>query len=148
MVTGFKVGMSTVELLTLQILQLQWHPADIAQAAEALRNTRFRSKAQFEKRFFKVMNKKPFEKGDLVLVRNTAIEKELNRKAKPRYNGPFQVCSQTPKGSYKLSEMNNVEMKRGVAAFRLILYITRAQLEILSHHNIEEESEEEEWSDE
>ena len=147
MVSGFKAGMSTVDLLALRIQQLQRHPADIANAAETLRNTRFRSKAQFEKRFFKVLNRNTFTRGDLVLVRNTAIEKELNRKTKPRYNGPFQILDQTPKGSYRLSEMNNVQMRRGVAAFRLIPYITRTQLEKLSQHH-EEESEEEEWSDE
>jgi hypothetical protein len=32
-----------------------------------------------------------FQKGDLVLVRNTAIEKALNKKMKARYLGPMVV---------------------------------------------------------
>lgn len=147
MTSGFRSGMSTVELLALRIQQLQRHPADIAQAAETLRNARFRSKEQFERRFFKRLNRSVFNTGDLVLVRNTAVEKELNRKTKPRYNGPFEVRDQTPQGSYRLSELNGVHMRRGVAAFRLLPYITRKELAGLSH-NEENDSEEEHWTDE
>ena len=34
-----------------------------------------------------------FSRGDLVLVRNTAIEKALNRKMRPRYFGPMIVLA-------------------------------------------------------
>lgn len=147
MTSGFTSGMSSVDLLALRIQQLQRHPADIAQAAETLRNARFRSKAQFEKRFFKRLNRSTFDKGDLVLVRNTAIEKELNRKTKPRYNGPFEIRNQTPQGSYKLRELNGVQMRRGVVAFRLLPYITRMDLAALSPSE-EDKSADEYWSDE
>ena len=82
-----------------------------------------------------------------MLVRNTAIEKELNRKTKPRYTGPFIVRCQTPQGSYQLSELNGVHMARGVAAFRLIPYITRQDLARISPEE-DSDSEEEHWSDE
>jgi hypothetical protein len=62
---------------------------------------------------------------DLVLVHNTRIEKELNRKTKPQYLGPFVVERQTKGGTYVLREMNGVLSKRGVAAFRLVPYISR-----------------------
>ena len=147
MTSGFTSGMSSADLLALRIQQLQRHPADIAHAAETLRKARFRSKAQFERRFFKRLHKNVYQKDDLVLVRNTAIEKELNRKTKPRYTGPFIVRCQTPQGSYQLSELNGVHMAKGVAAFRLIPYITRQDLARISPEE-DSDSEEEHWSDE
>jgi hypothetical protein len=71
------------------------------------------------------MHRKSFAPGDLVLVRNTQVEKELNRKTKPRYLGPFVVERQTKGGSYILKEMNGTLSRRGVASFRLIPYISR-----------------------
>jgi hypothetical protein len=71
------------------------------------------------------MHRDVFCKGDLDLVRNTRIEKELNRKTKPRYLGPFVVERQTKGGSYVLREMHGVLSKRGVAKFRLVPYISR-----------------------
>jgi hypothetical protein len=66
-----------------------------------------------------------FCKGDLVLVCNTRIEKELNRETKSQYLGPFIVEQQIKGGSYVLKEMNGVLSKYGVAAFRLVPYISR-----------------------
>jgi len=54
--------------------------------------------------------------GDLVLVENTAIEKELNRKTKPRYLGPHKVVRQTQGGSYKLAKVDGAQLARPIAA--------------------------------
>jgi hypothetical protein len=66
-----------------------------------------------------------YHSGDLVLVRNTAIEKELNRKTKPRYLEPYEVDRRTKGGSYVLKEMDGTIQRQGVAAFRLYPYISR-----------------------
>ncbi|KAF8551214.1 hypothetical protein OG21DRAFT_1467664 [Imleria badia] len=64
-----------------------------------------------------------YSPGDLVLVRNTAIEKELNWKTKPRYLGPYQVVWQTLESSYVLEELDGSPLARSIAAFRVIPYI-------------------------
>jgi len=125
MVNGFVTNMSSSDLLALRIRQLEKHPADILQAAQTLKNARFRSKAQFEKKFHKKLRRSVYQPGDLVLLRNTAVEKELNRKTKPRYLGPYEVDRQTKGGSYVLKEMNGTILRQGVAAFRLYPYIHR-----------------------
>jgi len=71
------------------------------------------------------MRKEACRPGDLVLVHNTRIEKELNRKTKPRYLGPFVVERRTRGGLYVLSEMDGTISRRGIAAFRLLPYIAR-----------------------
>jgi transposase InsO family protein len=125
MVNGFTTNMSTSDLLALRIRQLERHPDDILQAAQVLREARFRSKAQFERRFHRKLRHSFYQTGDLVLVRNTAVEKELNRKTKPRYLGPYEIDRRTKGGSYVLKEMDGTVLRQGVAAFRLYPYIER-----------------------
>jgi hypothetical protein len=71
------------------------------------------------------MRKEAYQPGDLVLVCNTRIEKELNRKTKSRYLGPFVVEQRTRGGLYILSEMDGTISCRGIATFRLLPYIAR-----------------------
>jgi transposase InsO family protein len=125
MINGFTTGMSSSDLLALRIRQLERRPADIHQAAVTLKNARFRSKAQFERKFHKKLRRSLYQSGDLVLVRNTAVEKELNRKTKPRYLGPYEVDRRTKGGSYVLKEMDGTFLRQGIAAFRLYPYIDR-----------------------
>ncbi|RPD52796.1 hypothetical protein L227DRAFT_514230, partial [Lentinus tigrinus ALCF2SS1-6] len=66
-----------------------------------------------------------FKAGRLVLMRNTAIEKSLNRKMRARYLGPYVVVSRNRGGAYIVAELNGAVFDRPVAAFRLIPYLAR-----------------------
>jgi len=125
MIDGFKSGMSSEDLLALRICQLERCPEDRERAVETLKEARFKSKEQFERRYAKWMRKEAYQPGDLVLVHNTRIEKELNWKTKPRYLDPFVVEQRTRGGSYVLSEMDGTISCRGIATFRLLPYIAR-----------------------
>lgn len=125
MMEGFRSGLSAEELLALRIQQLEKRPEDLARAAAAIRLSRLKGKEQFESRFEHRIKKEDYEPGDLVLVRNTAIEKELNRKTKPRYLGPYEVVRRTPGGSYAVKELSGELSRSGIAAFRLLKYNPR-----------------------
>ena len=60
-----------------------------------------------------------------MLVRNTTVEKSMNRKSKPRYLGPFEVVQRTKGGSYVLKELDGSIWSQKVAAFRILPYIFR-----------------------
>ena len=77
-----------------------------------------------------------------MLVRNTQIEKELNRKSKPRYLGPYQIVRRTKGGSYVLSELDGAIWRQGIAAFRIIPYISRQHSQLSSPPNITTDYEE------
>jgi len=129
---SYRTGMSSADLLALRIRQLSRHEEDIAVAAENLRNARFRSKEQFERRYHKRLVQGEYNSGQLVLVRNLRIELEHGRKTKPRYLGPYEVVRKTKGGSYILKEMDGTNMRQGFAAFRLLPYITRLDSRILT----------------
>ncbi|KZP17248.1 hypothetical protein FIBSPDRAFT_747428 [Athelia psychrophila] len=149
LVHGFTSGMSSADLLALRIRQLERHDEDISNAAAVLREARFQSKAQFEKRFEKKLSHQFYQPGDLVIVRNSKIEKSLNKKHKPRYIGPFEVDRRRQGGSYVLKELDGTFIRKSVAAFRLYPYLDRTSpmLKKLSPKNeafIDSDSDEEE----
>ena len=117
--------MTEADLLAARIQQLQKLPADIRRAAQTLKNARFRSKAQFEKKFHHRVRPDNFEPGDKVLVRNSPIEKSLKRKQFPRYLGPYQVVRRNTGGAYILAELDGATCSNPIAAFRLMPYIQR-----------------------
>ena len=58
-------------------------------------------------------------------MRNTAIEKSLNRKMRARYLGPLVVISRNRGGAYIVAELDGAVHDRPIAAFRLIPYLAR-----------------------
>ena len=118
---------------------------------------RMKSKEQFERRYQQHLWLSEYKPGTLVLVRNTQVEKSLNRKSKPRYLGPFQVVRVTQNNSYIVQELDGSIWRQKIAAFRIIPFIQRKELqfsELLQKsqqtaHNakiLNEESTEEEMS--
>jgi hypothetical protein len=88
MVEGFTRDMSLIDLLALRIQQIERHDKDIRKAIETLYNSRLRSKARFDERYTNTMLKNPPKPGDLVLVRNSLVDKRLDRKTMPRFLVP------------------------------------------------------------
>src|ERR1700733_2053075 len=92
------------------------------------------------------MRKEFYKAGELVLIRNSEQEMRLNKKSKPRYSGPYEVCRRTKGGSYVIKELDGTYLREGVAAFRLLPYISRHNKSLLKRI-AEEVAEEKEDSD-
>ncbi|KAJ8594377.1 hypothetical protein M405DRAFT_696270, partial [Rhizopogon salebrosus TDB-379] len=80
---------SSTDLITWRARQLQKRMDDLELIEEKVLKARYKSIKHFEANH-KITNF-DFAPGSLILVRNSRIEAELNRKTKPRYLGPMVV---------------------------------------------------------
>ena len=108
---------------------------------------RLKSKAQFEKRFKARLTNHIFLIGDLVLVRNTRIEKEHDRKTKDRYMGPYCITHRGEGGAYQIAELDGTPIQSKIAPFRLLPYITRSNQAVIGNQ-IEDNNETDEMTTE
>ncbi|KIJ13603.1 hypothetical protein PAXINDRAFT_25111, partial [Paxillus involutus ATCC 200175] len=117
---------STTGLIAWRARQLQKRQVDLDGIRSKVLKSHFTSIKQFEETFKNRIKDYDFSPGSLVLVRNSRVEKELNRKTKPRYTGPMVVLHQTTGGSYLLAELDGSVSKLRFAAFRLLPYHPRS----------------------
>ena len=89
--------------------------------------TRVKEAREFEDKHRTTIKDFDHQPGVLVLLRNTAIEKSLNRKMRPRYLGPYTVVSRNRGGAYILAELDGTVFDRPTAAFRVIPYFARKE---------------------
>ena len=122
--------LSTTDLIARRAIALQKRPEQVAKLHSRVFAARKEAAICFERIHSRTIKDHGFKKGDLVLMRNTAIEKSLNRKMRPRYLGPLVVVLRNRGGAYVLCELDGSVLHRPIAAFRLIPYLARKTLKI------------------
>lgn len=120
--------LSTTDLISRRAVALQKRAEDIQRIHGQVYEARRTAAVRFERDHSHTIQDFDFARGDLVLVRNTAIEKSLNRKMRPRYLGPLIVVGRNRGGAYVLCELDGTVLDRPTAAFRVIPYFARKQL--------------------
>jgi hypothetical protein len=118
--------LSTSELIAIRARQLQAREQDLDIIRDNIVKSRLTSARDFERRYARTIKDPSFNPGDLVLVRNSAVESDHSRKTKPRYFGPMVVLTQSRNKSYRLAELDGAVSKLRYAAFRLLPYHSRS----------------------
>ena len=133
LVNDYKPGMTSTELIEARARQLLRLPQDIGAALATLHKLRLKSKEAYERKFARRIIHEAYKPQALVLVWNNVIENSVSieRKTANRYMGPYQIVRQTQGGSYILAEMDGTLLRHHVAAYRLIPYIQREDIEEL-----------------
>jgi hypothetical protein len=116
---------STEELIAIRANQLEKRSKELERMKEQVWKARKVSAEEFSKRFQRSIRQFDFAPGDLVLVRNSAIEMDLGKKWKPRYLGPFIVIQRSDRGVYTLAEMDGTVSRLRFSAKRVIPYKIR-----------------------
>src|ERR1700677_4239668 len=114
--------LSTTDLIVRRAIALQKRSADVEKLYSKVYHARLKAAVRFEKSHAKTIRNFDFKRGDLVLMRNTKIEKSLNQKMRPRYLGPLIVVLRNYGGAYILCELHRTVLHCHIAAFQVILY--------------------------
>ena len=122
--------LTSTELIIRRAITLQKRPEQLKTLHDKVYSARIQAATRFEENHEHTLRDFDFKLGDLVLVRNTAIEKALNRKMRSRYLGPVIVLGRNKGGAYVLSELDGTVFHRPTAAFRVIPYFPRKSINL------------------
>ncbi|EPQ49948.1 hypothetical protein GLOTRDRAFT_51313 [Gloeophyllum trabeum ATCC 11539] len=120
--------LSSEDLIVRRAIALQKRDAQVERLHSRVLQHRIEAARCFERDHAATIRDFNFKRSDLVLVRNTKIEKSLNRKMRPRYLGPLITVSRNRGGAYILAELDGTLFDRPFAAFRVIPYFARKSI--------------------
>jgi hypothetical protein len=92
--------MLTTDLVSHCAIALQKRSADVNNLYSRVYQARLKAARRFEQDHLHTLKDFDFQRGSLVLMRNTQIEKSLNKKMRARYIGPLIVVSCNYGGAY------------------------------------------------
>jgi hypothetical protein len=122
--------LSREELIGFRAQALAKHRTHVTAMRDRITEEKRRRLIKYEREYIHTIKPLNFEPGDLVQVRNTAIEKNLDRKMFPRYFGPCVVIRRTKGGSYILAEMDGTLLRGKYGAFRILPHAARYHIDL------------------
>jgi hypothetical protein len=120
--------MLTTNLISRCAIALQKCSADISTLYSKVYQAQLKAARQCEQEHLRTLNDFDFQHGSLVLMRNTQIEKSLNKKMRARYIGPLIVVLCNYGGAYILAELDGTVLHCPIAAFRLLPYFAHISI--------------------
>jgi hypothetical protein len=109
---------STKDLLVARAKALARHRDFVEDICARIDNKKRACMAKYEEKHKATIRDHNFKPGNLVLMRNVAIESSLNHKFKLRYVGPMVILHRNKGGTYIVAEMDGTVYGSPAGAFR------------------------------
>lgn len=121
---------TTAELVGLRAKALAKHSQHVDEMRARVSAEKLAAVRRYERVHKDTIKDYDFKPGDLILIRNTTVEKSLNSKMEPRYLGPMVVVRKTKGGSYLCCEMNGAMYHSKIGRFRAIPFEQRERIRL------------------
>jgi hypothetical protein len=118
----------TTDLIACRAVALQKRQDDLVRLRDRVHKERNHAAIRFEQNHATTICNFNFKSSNLILIRNTAIEKALNKKMHPQYFGPMVVVSRNRGGTYIICDLDGTLAHAPIVAFRVVPYIRKMSL--------------------
>ena len=124
---------STADLLAVRARQLERRDEDLEEARLHLQRVRESNKDYFDENHR--LRADDFNIGDLVLLHNTKLDKDMSHKLAFKWLGPFRIKeAYTENGTFILEELDGAQIRGTIAGNRLKHFIVRQDAETDNGH--------------
>ncbi|GBG83571.1 hypothetical protein CBR_g37289 [Chara braunii] len=115
--------MSTEELITARCQQVLRNEEALQDVVKRVMDSRMRDKARWDQ--VKNIRKESLQVGEMVLVRNSALESTWSGQLGRRFKGPYRVAKRVGLNTFELEDLDGTGLKGSFPGQRLVKFLSR-----------------------
>ncbi|GBG87217.1 hypothetical protein CBR_g45276 [Chara braunii] len=119
--------MSTEKLIAARCQQVIRNEEALEDVVKRVMGSRMRDKARWNQ--VKNIRKEPLQVGEMVLIRNSALESTWSGQLGRRFKGPYRIAKRVGLNSFELEDLDGTRIKGSFSGQRLVRFFGRDPVE-------------------